>query len=425
MLARFLWYLLTLARDQWKARQELERIQLARLRKIIHHAYDTVPLYRRLFDENSVRPGDVHTIGDLRKIPMISRNDLKNHRDSEITSNKVKLDSCIRRRTSGSTGEPLTVFLDGPDFDFWAALEARKMLAYSCRPWDSTVYIGAARPSETFRILGKRFNLRRLSMSDDLEGNLQAIRSFKPQVIKSSPSYLKFLAESVVQGKITEIHPKLIHTEGEHLDERTRGILACAFRSEVMAEYGAAEVGDLAWECPTLTGYHINTDAQVVEFVKDAEPVAPGESGEVVVSCLYRRAMPIIRYRLGDVASYLDDDCACGRGLQLLAQIQGRLVDSITLRDGKHIAPFVLMNPLDNMHGISRYQVVQEDLNLIRISLQVQQNFDSLRTSILNHFRGLLPEEVQVVVERVDRIDVPSGKKFRPVLSKIFAGEES
>jgi phenylacetate-CoA ligase len=130
---------------------------------------------------------------------------------------------------------------------------------------------------------------------------------------------------------------KAAFTRSEVLDYPTRKLINDSLGVDVFDGYSAREVGPIAWECPTHSGYHINIDSIVLEILRDGEPISGDETGEVHVTCLWRSATPVIRYRLGDIVTSFDDKCPCGRGLPLLKNIQGRVLDMDVSSDGRLI----------------------------------------------------------------------------------------
>ncbi|MGQ9690246.1 MAG: phenylacetate--CoA ligase family protein [Thermoproteota archaeon] len=211
---------------------------------------------------------------------------------------------------------------------------------------------------------------------------------------------------------------KLIHCSGEVLDEKTREFLELAFKCRVFESYWANEVGCIAWECDRREGKHINSDLMLLEVVDGNEPVGAGERGEIVVTGFMNYAMPLIRYRIGDIGVLETEKCSCGRGLPLLRSVKGRVVDCLTMPDGRRLTPKEIMTTLYGIRGASRFQVVQEDLNTIRLEFMRRAWDQEISiTDVIKMGRDSLGDDVKIDVVMTGRENLRA--KFRPVISKL------
>jgi len=261
--------------------------------------------------------------------------------------------------------------------------------------------------------------VRELSPATDLKSNYQLISTWEPHLLAAPPSYFRtFIEFAEEQGQIPTVKTAL--TMGEMLDSSTRKLIHDKLQAEVFETYGLAETGGVAWECPTHSGLHINAESMVVEFLKGEEPVASGEPGEICVTHLSMRATPIIRYRVGDLATPLDDDCPCGRGLPLMKDIQGRLSDCILTEDGRHVSPYTVTLALDEVSGASRYKVTQRKDHSIELLLEPakQSKTDSILQQLQLCCKQLFGD-TPVTIAIVERIERPTGRKFKVVESEL------
>lgn len=127
----------------------------------------------------------------------------------------------------------------------------------------------------------------------------------------------------------------------------------------------------MAWECPTHSGYHVNSDSALVELLRDGESVAPGEPGEIYITSFNQFATPLIRYATGDIAIELEGACPCGRGLPLLEEIQGRALDFISTPEGRHIPPTAVVGALETVDGVEQFKVTQDSDLSVKVLLRV------------------------------------------------------
>lgn len=170
-------------------------------------------------------------------------------------------------------------------------------------------------------------------------------------------------------------------------------------------------------------GYHIDADQLIMEVVRGNEHAASGERGEIVVTALLNYAMPLIRYRVGDVGIFHEETCSCGRSLPMLKSIEGRLVDCFTLSNGRKVTPKLIMNAIQGTHGVTRYQVVQESVNKVTIELMRRENDPEVSVDeLIFRCRNVLGDDVEIEVFTGDRRNLKA--KFRPVISRLTANGE-
>ncbi len=209
---------------------------------------------------------------------------------------------------------------------------------------------------------------------------------------------------------------KLLVSAAEILDSDTRSLLRDTFSVEPIDFYGSMEFGWIAWQCPERGAFHINSDCLVVECLRDGEPVAPGEEGEIVITSFHSDAAPLIRYATGDLGVLHPGWCQCGRSLPLLCTVSGRLADCIVLPSGKTFSPYFVTCALNHVPGVRQFQVIQEADGSIRVRLahcEKRPETDTVSRAICQ----ALGAEVCVVVEHADRLPPEPNGKFRVVKS--------
>ena len=421
MLSTFL-KLKSLNRQQWLPRQDLEQIQLRKLASLLEHAYRNVPYYRRLFESVGLRPDDIRGIDDLEKIPITTKATLRDLPSEETLAAGYRKDTCIEVKTSGSTGIPLKLYFSPEDKARMRFFILRSHMQGGRRYFDSVATIAGSSYEE--RIWIQKLGLmRRLFIAADSDPSLQieALQKFKPAQIIGFPSALERIAERVVEEGIPGIRPRLVTSGAEILEEETRALIARAFETTVIDTYGSYEAGNIAWECREKGRYHVNIDGLVVELVRAGKQARPGETGEVVVTNLSAYAMPIIRYKLGDLCVATDEQCACGRGLPLIQEIIGRSDDMILLEDGREIQPSLLRRVMREIEGIRQFRVIQETRRTIRVQVVGSGNGSDEAGSrrIAQKIREELGKELEVKVERVNEIPMETSGKLCSVVSNV------
>ena len=364
-----------LEKNQWKSLEDLVVLQALKLKRLLIHANNTVPFYRQRFDHLGIDITDLHQPEYFSKIPLLSKKDINENRDKMI-STKLNGNKLIPNSTSGSTGEALYLYYDMRSAAYRRATVIRNEQWLGIRLGDHVATLWGA-PMDLKkasalrgRLHGWANNLMFLSsydMSDKtLEDYERKLNSFKPKLLTSYPGPLTVFAEYLLKRnrKIPSI--KAIISSAETLYPWQKDIIEKAFCCPVYNRYGCREFGDIAHECACREGLHINYDRYIVEILNEnIEPAAEDEIGELVITDLDNYGMPLIRYRIGDVASFKKALCSCGRGLPLLGQVEGRTLDIVRAPNGNRLGGTFWTLLFRSRPGIKAFQVIQEKLDEI------------------------------------------------------------
>jgi phenylacetate-CoA ligase len=411
-----------LRKSQWKDFPSLQKIQTRKLKRILKHAYENVNYYHQLFKSLNLRPGDIQTSTDLTKLPILKKIEIQKKTKSFHAKN-VQTKKCSTHKTSGSTGIPLTITLDSVAYYRKKSRYFRSYFSCGLKPWNKIYQFCAPDHFNGKKCWYNRLGLldrQYFSVFDSPNITLNNLIRSPPNVIEGYPSYLVLLAQKLKKFGKNSIHPKLTFTSAELLTDYVRKKIESEFKTEVFDRYGSVEFGVFGWECIKHEGYHLDVEDFVVEFLRDGEPVAPGEKGEVVVTDLSNFAMPLIRYSLGDIATPTDEKCSCGRGLPLMKIIDGRADDFLLMPSGEQISPRKV-GLLEYVNGVNRFKIIQEKRNQIVVQVEPAKNFSErtifqIREIIL---RGCLGEHIEVTVENVNKIPRDKSGKIRMVMSKV------
>ncbi|MFH1279660.1 MAG: hypothetical protein ABIK65_14930 [Candidatus Eisenbacteria bacterium] len=395
-------YFRELRRHRWKSKEELREIQWRRLSALVRHAYRRVPYYRCLFDRAGFRPDDLRTLDDLRRIPMTDKEEIRADPGAFVAEgiDPLRCRSCF---TSGSTGVPLRVLMDEEAYGRGLGVKAYALSECGVRWNDRFVTIAASAGP----VLPNHVILPPLS---DTRSAIEMLRKAKPDVLYSYPSFLTVLGQYDVSG----IRPRRILSQGMNLTEFHRSVIRETFGLEVHDTYGSVEFKALAFECDAHAGLHMITDWAVLEFLKDGDPVRPGETGEIVVTGLQNFAQPLIRYRIGDYGTPSGGSCLCGRSWPLIGRLDGREIDFILLPSGKKTNPSPIYQAVHseaemNVYSIAQFQAVQERRDHLTLRIVKGKGFDPdmverIRARIEEAFT-CMGEMIRVDVEYVDAIE--------------------
>jgi phenylacetate-CoA ligase len=261
-----------------------------------------------------------------------------------------------------------------------------------------------------------------VSVHESTTDQIRLLKKIKPDIINGYPSSIKLLAMALQEHDLQEICPRLIFTFAELLDTDSRNLINSVFCTDIFDYYSSMEAGVMAWECKEHSGYHMNIDSVVMEFVdENNERVDAGEKGEIIITNLNSKGMPFIRYKIGDKGSFIGDGCPCGRGLPLMDMIEGRSDDFVRSCNGFLLSPLVITDFMRQFSGsISDFRMIQEKEDVVKIELVERKNIsDDIIFQIKEKFKEMLGEEMCIEPKIVKEIASEKSGKRRAVISKI------
>jgi len=424
------YHFLRLKKDQWKDPQQLQDTQFKKLKAILNHAYNYVPYYHKLFSVAEIKPDDIKHFKDLNKIPLTSKQNIKRNFSNILALgiDPLKLPS---GKTSGSTGIPMKIVYDYPTKIHHNALHKYLLSECGVKLNDNFITIwGRDAKSITW---GKKYSMLFGDVCNTViplvipEKIIKVLRKLNPDVINTFPSVITTLANYDISG----INPRIIFTMGEIVTKHHRDLVKTVFNSELFETYGSVEFEHLAFECKEHCGLHTITDGAYIEFIdENGEYVSAGESGEIIVTGLINYAMPLIRYRIGDLGIPTDEKCPCGRSWQLIKSIEGRSNDYLTLPSGKILSFLYLMRLIThteifsrNIFNISQYQIVQEQKDKITFNIVKGKNFNLndfiLIKNNIKNWAFKLGENLNVEIKIVDKIQRTRTGKRKVLISML------
>ena len=362
-------YLREFEASQYLSPGEIRALQLERLRRLLDHAYWNCPFYRERFDRAGLYPGDVETLEDLRLVPILEKRDLQERRNWLVARGWPAYD-LILNRTGGSTGAPLTFYLSRDRKCSRAAATVRHNRWAGWDAGDKVALLwGAPRDGAD----GWRARLRRRLLERSLfldaghitEAKLRAfhhaLQRFRPRVLLAYAQAAVLLARYLRSHGLTPYRPHALVTSAEVLEPEQRALLEDAFGCPVFNRYGCRETSVVASECPAHDGLHVMAEGVYVEVVRGNEPAEDGEPGAILLTDLLNYAMPLIRYRVGDVGAWQPGACRCGRGLPRLRSVAGRVTDFLVGTDGRLVSgPFLSLYLVGQRPGLGQVQIRQE-----------------------------------------------------------------
>jgi phenylacetate-CoA ligase len=406
---------------------KLAAFQLKQIRQIIQYAYDNVPYYHSLFNAEGVRPSEIKTIDDLKKIPILSKEDVR-HNSKELISKEFSRWSYDIHHTSGTTGTALNVvWSQEATMKEYAFVERIRRRAGKIDSRETHITFGGrliaslAQREPPFWRVNRAENQYLFSMHHLNEKNLpyyiEKIRELKPSYIEGYPSLVYVVAEYVVQNEQCPIPAKAVFTSSETLLSFQRQVIEAAFQCKVFDRYGSTELAASIGECEQ-GGFHIDAEYGIIEFLRDGEEVSDGEVGEMVCTNFVNPAFPLIRYNVGDLAKPSSDLCPCGRGLPLIREIIGRIDDTLVTEDG------VFLGRLDHIFketaNIKESQILQMSPDEIVVKVVRRNGYrDKDTVRLLHEFRKRLGENMKIRIRFAESIPRQPNGKFKAVISTL------
>ena len=415
-------------KTQWLSKEEIAELQAQKLRALIEHAYRNVPYYHQLFNRLRLKPEDIQKPADLHKLPLLSKQDIRQNFDSMMAVNADRQRSNLYA-TSGTTGSPLKVYVTSHNAETERALNLRMRHwgGWSPREKRATLSGYSVVPQGPQKLPLWRYDwpehrlfLSPYHMTKENMGNyIQKLREFKPTIIESYPSYLSFLALHLERNGET-LPVRAVFTSSETMFPYQRQVITERFQTRIFDWYGLTERAVSAAQCECGDGYHVNAEKTLVEIVRpDGSLAAPGEYGEIVGTNLEEYGMPLIRYQSGDMSALRAQDCPCGRKLSLIEQVQTRVDDIITTADGRLINPAPLAG-LFRKESIERGRIIQEDTDRFTVQIVAGDGFSEADAiPIVNGVHYVVGHNIHVSVEIVTEIPCMANGKYPFVVSKL------
>lgn len=382
------------SKEESMSRAEIEELQLSRLKETVKRVYDKVPAYRTKMEEQNIKPEDIKTLEDLKRLPFTNKKDLRdNYPFGLFTVPKSEL---VRiHASSGTTGKPTVVGYTKKDLETWTELVTRIAVMGGASKEDVAqicfgygMFTGA---------LGLHYGLENLgaSVCPTSSGNTQKqimyMKDFETTLLVATPSYALHIAEvaksmGIDPAKDLKVKIGLFGGEGMTEPMREEMYKLWGHDMKVTQNYGMSELigPGVSGECLELCGMHINEDHFIPEIIdsETGEVLPPGSKGELVITCITKEALPIIRYRTKDVTRLMYEPCKCGRTTVRMENLSGRSDDMLIIR-GVNVFPTQIEEVLLKVPEIGpHYEIIVDRKNhLDTMEIKVELIDDSLLDS--------------------------------------------
>lgn len=416
------------------SRSEIDAYQDEQVAFLAAHAYETVPYYRRVFDERGLRPSDVVSVSDLGKLPVLRKEDVVQHRE-ELISRAYSRANLRVGKTSGTTGTALSFVTTQEAIAFQWAVWWRHRARFGVQPltWHLNFTGKPVVPIEQSRPPYWRWNwpMRQglVSMQHLTSEKVSHIASFAGshdfRYYSGYPSVIHRFVELASELEIEMMHkPTHVFLGAENVQDYQRTAIEKLSGARVTDQYGFSEGCGNASRCEHDL-YHEDWEFGVLECFDGSEAAGGGRRGRILATGFANHAFPFLRYEVGDTAVWAEPEarCKCGRASTVLTSVDGRNEDYVVTPEGTRVMRFDYL--FKNARGVRQAQVVQRDLGSIivryvpRSSLS-RSDFDDIR----EHVRTYISPTLQVEFEELKEIPVGVSGKFRPVVSELRSDVE-
>jgi phenylacetate-CoA ligase len=418
-------------KSQYWKRDDLIRFQNKKFRELIKEVYNNVPYYHEYFKKNNLKIDDFKTREDIRKLPFLTKDIIRKEWNRKLL-NKNHPKKLISGHTSGSSGVPM-VFYEDNRSDSWSwgckfrcfEWTGYKMGQKYVSLWKrfATGERGDNLPEPIKNFVRRHFVIDPFSIDrSNIDRWVRKMVSYKPKMIRAYVSSAYVFAKYMLEQDIVmKKQLKGVIVSGEQLYDHQRKVIEEAFNTKVFNDYGSGEVHTLAFECEEHEGLHVSMENCILEILnKNNEVVDEGEKGRIVVTGLHHYTNPFIRYEIDDVAISGDRNCSCGRGLEMIKSVEGRIMDRVITPEGKELIFQYFTNLFAEIPNVEEFQIVQNKIDKVIINIVKTRTYsDSDEKRIYSELRDFVGPSLNIELNYVDEIKKGKTGKKHYIISKV------
>ena len=422
------------SKEETLPREEIQKIQLERLQETVNRVYDKVPAYRKKMDDAGITPSDIKTLEDLSRLPFVTKQDMRDNYPFGLFT-VPKKDIVRIHASSGTTGKPTVVGYTQGDLETWTECVSR----IAC--------MGGATPEDTAQIcfgygmftgaLGLHYGLEKIgaaivpSSTGNSEKQIMYMKDFETSLLVATPSYALRLAEVAREMGVEpkrDLGVKIALVGSELLTDAMREEMHHFWGEDMLitTNYGMSELmgPGVSGECTEHCGMHINEDFFIPEIIDPVtgEVLPEGEEGELVITCIKKEALPLIRYRTKDITRLHYEKCACGRTFCRMENLKGRSDDMLKIR-GVNVFPGQIEEVILSVEEIGpHYEIIVERegyLDKMTIKVELLHSTDSftelemIKNKVKSKLRTILGLDAKVMLESPNTLQRFEGKAKR------------
>lgn len=410
-------------------KKEIERHQLKELKKLIKHSYETVPYYKRVFDEINLKPEDIKEIRDIEKIPFLTKDIIRENFD-DLISQKYKNNKNLRIvTTGGTTGMPMSLLVDNK-FDRnneWAYISyIWSGLGYNVKKLNRAVILRGNRPKgkSIYEYLGRDLVLSGYDLKkENVKEYIQKIEEFNPDYMRIYPSFGYELASLIKKNNLSlkNVKIKYIISSSENLYDFQIKLIEEVFNAPVYTFYGHTEHCALAIQCREERRYHFIPQYGYTELIReDGKNCLDNELGEIVCTGFNNFAMPLIRYKTQDMGIAYKKQCECFSNYFTVKSIEGRKQEFFIDKNNNKISYIYHDVPIWPVKDkVNAYQYVQNEIGKIELNLMAERPLTlEDEKNVINEFYRYY-ENFTIKIIYKESIERTKSGKFRYLVQNI------
>lgn len=389
-------------------REALEALQLKRLQNTVERVYNLVPFYKKKLDKAKVKPEDIKSLGDLKKLPFTTKQDLRDNYPFGLFT--IPLEQVVRvHASSGTTGKPTVVGYSKRDVEVWSDLMARSFAAAGVFKGDviqNAYGYGLFTGGLGAHYGGEKLGATVIPISGgNTKKQIMIMKDFGSTVLTATPSYTLYLAETLsdIGIKREELKLRVGILGAEPWSEEMRNAIEEKLGIDAIDIYGLSEImgPGVAIECiEAKKGLHIWEDAFIPEIIdpETGEVLPDGEEGELVITTILKETIPLIRYRTRDITRIIKEPCRCGRTHRRIERIKGRSDDMLIIR-GVNIFPSQIESLLMETEGVEpHYQIIVDrvnNLDTMEVKVEVSERIFSDEIKHLQKLKEHIEKDIK------------------------------
>ena len=422
------------SKEETLPREEIEKIQLERLQETVNRVYERVPAYRKKMDDAGIKPEDVKSLKDLSRLPFVTKQDMRDNYPFGLFA--VPKDQLVRiHASSGTTGKPTVVGYTHGDLESWTECVSRiacmggateKDVAQICFGYG--MFTGA---------LGLHYGLENIgativpSSTGNSQKQIMYMQDFETSLLVATPSYALRLAEVAREMGVEperDLKVRIALVGSELLTDAMREEMHKYWGRDILitTNYGMSELmgPGVSGECLAHCGMHINEDYFIPEIIdpKTGEVLPEGEQGELVITCIKKEGIPLIRYRTKDITRLFYEKCECGRTFCRMENLSGRSDDMLKIR-GVNVFPSQIEEVILSVNELGpHYEIILERegyLDKLTVKVELAHSTDSfselekIKREVQGKLKIILGLDAKVMLESPNTLQRFEGKAKR------------
>lgn len=423
-----------LMESQWWTKEQIEEYQTIQLQKLIKHAYKNVPYYTKSFDEKGIKPRDVQSIGDINRIPYITKKDIQRNYQ-QLKARNYPPWKFVATSTGGSTGTPLKVMYErGVTYQKEIAFQWRQFKELGIKGSDKVAILRGYEIKKqkdlSKPVFSKELKYQKCIMlsSHLLESELlieyiETIQKYKPSYIRAFPSILYILSKFMYENGMQISNIGSLITSSETLHPLHRSLIKKAFKnSKILDYYGNSEASAFISQCANEDLYHVMPEHGIVEIIdiNENQVNEEREKGEIISTCFNNYAFPLIRYRTNDFAIWTNEMCSCKKNHQYLKAIDGKIQEFIVTRK-RDLIPISALNVHEDLfRNVIKFQYYQDKIGKVTLNIVKKESFSEKDSSkIYSVLQKKLGIHVDLNFEFVNEIPRTKRGKYSWLIQKL------